>query len=89
MNDDYSPSQHWTSSLRSKASHSPFQNDDPDVSTFTIQDKNDRLKKYLLQYGFDVQSLATYCTFHIETVVSEESFDSGFRLNSSQAEKVG
>ncbi|KAF4446705.1 putative Heterokaryon incompatibility protein [Fusarium austroafricanum] len=84
---DYNPSEHWTSDLRRKASHKPFEGDDPSISTFTIRDKNDRLRGFLLQHGFDVQQLATSSTFHIETVVSDESFDSGFRLHSSQAKK--
>ncbi|KAM5350326.1 hypothetical protein ACJ41O_006831 [Fusarium nematophilum] len=89
LEDDYHPGTHWTSPLRSRASHSPFQDDDPDVSTFTVQDKNGRLKEFLVKHGHREAGFSTEpMTFHIETVVSEQSPSSGFRLRSSQKKKA-
>lgn len=71
------------------AGHSPFQDNASDTSTFTMQDTQERFKQFLAQQGFQgIESLADSVTFHIETIVSDESIYSGFTLNAHQAKKV-
>ncbi|KAL6363072.1 hypothetical protein LRP88_02474 [Fusarium phalaenopsidis] len=89
VGDGYKPSVHWTSPLRNMAGHSPFQDDASDTSTFTVQDKEGRFRQFLAQQGFQaIESLADFVTFHIETIVSDESLYSGFTLNAHQAKKA-
>ncbi|KAI8725563.1 HET domain-containing protein [Fusarium sp. LHS14.1] len=89
VGEEYKPRVHWTSPLRNMAGHSPFQNDAPDTSTFTVQDTEGQFKKFLEQQGFQgIESLADSVTFHIETIVSVESLHSGFTLNAHQAKKA-
>ncbi|RSL52544.1 hypothetical protein CEP54_010861 [Fusarium duplospermum] len=89
VGDGYKPSVHWTSPLRNMAGHRPFQDNDPDTSTFTVQDELGRFKQFLAQQGLQgIESLADSGTFHIETIVSEESLYSGFTLNAYQAKKA-
>lgn len=71
------------------AGHSPFQDDTLDMSTFTVRDPLGKLKQFLTQQGLQsAELLADDVTFHIETIVSEDSLYSGFPLNTHQAKKV-
>ncbi|RSM20658.1 hypothetical protein CDV31_000344 [Fusarium ambrosium] len=89
VGDGYKPSVHWTSPLRNMAGHSPFKDGASDTSTFTVQDTLGRFKQFLEQQGLHgIDSLADSVTFHIETIVSEESLYSGFTLNAHQAKKA-
>lgn len=89
MGDRYKPSVHWTSPLRAMAGHSPFHDDDADISTFTVQDSWGRLKKFLIQQGFQAAAgLVESATFHIETIVKDGPIDSGFPLQVLQAKKA-
>lgn len=71
------------------AGHSPFQSDALDTSTFTVQDTQGQFREFLAQQDFQgIESLADSVTFHIETIISEESLYSGFTLNAHQAKKA-
>lgn len=89
LGDWYRPNEHWTSSLRSKAGHTPLSNDAVGCSTFTIQDTSGNLKTSLVQMGCEeAKSLTDPATFHFQVVVTGEALHSSFTLASAQAEKV-
>ncbi|KAM0417477.1 hypothetical protein ACHAPT_012541 [Fusarium lateritium] len=89
MSDEYQPGVHWTSPLRNMATHGPFQDDTLDASTFTLPDTQGRFKEFLVQQGLQAADLLVEpVTFHIETIVSNESLYSGFTLEAHQAKKA-
>jgi hypothetical protein len=83
------PSVHWTSYLRSRAGHKPYDPPSLSVSTFTIQDTNGRLKAIISQKGYQKAKYLTETpTFHIQVVPSAGSVYSTFDIDSEQVKKV-
>lgn len=89
LGDAYMPPTHWTSHLRSRAGHKPYDSTDSSTSTFTIRDTNGRLKTFLSRKGYQqVKFLTESPTFHIHVVVPEGSAHSTFDIGSEQIKKV-
>ncbi|KAI3321654.1 hypothetical protein HD806DRAFT_545850 [Xylariaceae sp. AK1471] len=89
MESDFERQQHWTSYLRSRAGHKPYDSDDPRISTFTLPDPNGKLRKFLGKEGcLEVASLNHDTIFHIQVVHSMGPAGSSFIINSDQVEKA-
>jgi hypothetical protein len=83
------PSVHWTSYLRSRSGHKPYDPPNLSVSTFTIQDTSGRLAAILTQKGCQqVKYLTKSPTFHIQVVPSAGPVCSTFDIDSEQIKKV-
>ena len=89
MGSDFVEQQHWTSYLRSRAGHKPYDPEDPRVSTFTFLDTNKQLTRFLTDKGYyDAISLSDDPIYHIQVVHSLGPIGSMFHINSNQVEKV-
>lgn len=89
IGDAYSPSSHWTSCLRSKAGHIPYEDHHLGRSTFTITANSDAFTKLLVQRGYAVaESWGAGLTYHIKVVASNEGLLSKFYLDPVQVKKV-
>lgn len=89
MGNKYVPKDHWTSQLRGRAKHKPFEDRNSSVSTFTIQDKSGHLKNYFVQQGFDqVKHLKENSTFHIQVAFTLQAVNSTFTIGTEQVKKV-
>ena len=89
MGADFVPQSHWTSCLRSRAGHKPYDLEDQTVSTFTLPDIRGRLLSFLRgenHQGF--RSLTPGTVFHIQVVYSVGNTSSAFDISSQQVEKV-
>jgi hypothetical protein len=83
------PSTNWTSYLRSRSGHKPYDPPNLSVSTFTIQDTSGRLTAILSQKGYQqVKYLTESPTFHIQVVPSAGPVSSTFDIDSEQIKKV-
>ncbi|TGJ84216.1 hypothetical protein E0Z10_g4584 [Xylaria hypoxylon] len=89
MESDFTEQKHWTSYLRTRAGHKPYDSEDSRVSTFTLSDTNGRLATFLTEKGYDnVALLAHDPIFHIQVVHSFGSVGSMFNISSDQVEKA-
>lgn len=86
---EYSPNDHWTSSLRTRAGHKAYHPQSNDNSTFIIQDRKRRLTDFLSEKGYkNVGHLGDSPTFHIEVYASVYDITSPFTLERGPAERV-
>lgn len=86
----YNPDVNWTSSLRSKAGFTPFsEDDDLDVSTFTILDTAGQFSGFLARHGFKkAASWRPFPTYHIEVIPSEGNLNERFCVDPAQVYKA-
>lgn len=87
------PSRHWTSSLRSRAGHVPYQKTVPNCSTFTLDDNTAAFAGILSKLGYGPADAwiknwnwQKTCQFHIEVVVATGSLSSTFGLHPDHIE---
>lgn len=87
---DYIPEKHWTSAMRSRAGHKPFEGgSNPKISSFTLIDSSGRLKKFLDRRGYGrVDSLGTGSRFHIQVAFAEEGHEAAFEMPAAQVAMV-
>jgi hypothetical protein len=87
--EEYKETVHWTSYLRGIASHTAFDDRDPSISTFTIQDTSGLLTKYLVKRGhIKVEYLQKTATFYIQVSFSQGPVNSTFTIGTEQVKKV-
>ncbi|KAI1092525.1 hypothetical protein F5B19DRAFT_502241 [Rostrohypoxylon terebratum] len=76
LGEAYSPEQHWTSVLRTRAGHTPYRRDSKYVSTFTIDDVTGAFANFLIHSGYrDAYKWKCNPTFHIELVATESAVE--------------
>jgi hypothetical protein len=83
------PSSHWTSHLRSRAGHIPYERAPPGVSTFTMTDNTENFSKFLIQWGYlRAASWGSSPVYHVKVVASKSDLLSEFFLDPLQVKKV-
>lgn len=89
LGEAYAPSIHWTSHLRGRAGHVPYESHHSGCSTFTFADNGDAFTKFLTQWGYGPAASWCKCpVYHIQVVVSEKDLLSSFLLDPIQVKKV-
>ncbi|KAK5991426.1 Heterokaryon incompatibility 6-like protein [Cladobotryum mycophilum] len=89
--DIYRPDEHWTSSMRSRSGHRPFEDmaEHGDCSTFKITETRGKLRKAVIdRYQIPAESLHEVCTFHIQVCTTVEGLESPFAMSSVQYKKA-
>ncbi|KAK3897311.1 hypothetical protein C8A05DRAFT_48025 [Staphylotrichum tortipilum] len=83
---DYIPEKHWTSAMRSRAGHKPFEGgSNPKISSFTLIDSSGRLKEFLDRLGHRrVNSLGAGSRFHIQVAFAEGGHNVAFEMPAAQ-----
>ncbi|KAF2396452.1 hypothetical protein EJ06DRAFT_240603 [Trichodelitschia bisporula] len=85
----YDPNVHWTSPLRGKAGHMPYENCGAGASTFTISSQGEMFTKFLAKRGFlRAASWTTAPAYHIHVVSTYKGLQSTFLLDPTQVEKA-
>ncbi|KAI3322975.1 hypothetical protein HD806DRAFT_94651 [Xylariaceae sp. AK1471] len=88
LQDAYTTQEHWTSNMRRRAGHKPFDSSDLDISTFTIADTSSRLRVFMKCQGYQVESLAANTIFHIQVVCSQGPVSTTFKVGPAQVAKA-
>ncbi|KAF1995054.1 hypothetical protein P154DRAFT_379511, partial [Amniculicola lignicola CBS 123094] len=79
---EYSPSEHWTSNLRSRSGYGPYKQRPTECCTFTLTNHTESFSKLLAQLGYRyAASWARHINFHIQVIASEKELHSTFTLH--------
>ncbi|KAH8820670.1 hypothetical protein F5884DRAFT_745017 [Xylogone sp. PMI_703] len=88
LGEAYMPNKHWTSRLRSKRGHMPYENAQEESSTFTFIDHSGAFTDLLSQLGYSrAGSWTKSPIYHIKVVVCQEDVLSKFSLSPLEVKK--
>ncbi|KIW83437.1 hypothetical protein Z517_02682 [Fonsecaea pedrosoi CBS 271.37] len=89
--DSYHPDEHWTSSMRSRNGHKPYDENtaEDDLSTFTISETRGKLRDSTIRgYQMPDSALHETCKFHIQVCATNGNLHWPFRLSNAQYNKA-
>ncbi|KAF2177739.1 hypothetical protein K469DRAFT_676716 [Zopfia rhizophila CBS 207.26] len=86
---EYSASEHWTSTLRSRSGYGPYYQRPTECCTFTLTNQQYSFSKLLAQLGYrHATSWTRHITYHIQVIASERELHSPFTLHPHLVKKA-